>query len=203
MSSSDRDRWNARYAAGAYGDRTHPCTLLADWLPEIPRGRALDLACGVGRNAIFLAGSGFTVDAVDISATALARGAERAADSGVSVNWLEQDLDTPQLGSNYALITLIRYADLALVRSLPSLLMPGGVLLVEAHLGGPLFQQTNEVDGERLVGGPGSERFRLPPGSLQQACAGLHVLHSAEATIADPDGRLMALAQFVGRASQV
>lgn len=200
MSNEDQERWNARYAAGAYGERIHSSPLLDTWLPAVPMGRALDLACGAGRNAIALALAGYQVDAVDISAEALARGGERAEAAGVAVNWLQQDLDAPLQVSGYALIIVVRYADLALVQTLQALLQPGGVLLVEAHLGGPLFDSTPAANGEPIVGGPRSERFRLAPGSLAAACAGLKVLHSVEAQIADPDGRLMALAQFVGRA---
>jgi len=55
MSDADRERWNARYAAGEYAARTHPSPLLAAWIDRLPRGRALDVACGLGRNAIHLA----------------------------------------------------------------------------------------------------------------------------------------------------
>ena len=194
MSEQDRERWNARYAAGAYGSRRHTSALLADWLEQLPRGRALDLACGSGRNAVYLASQGYQVDAIDVSSVALEIGEQRAAAAGVSVNWLEQDLDAgPEVAGQYALITLFRYADLALVERLAALLQPGGVLMVEAHLGGKLFTAD--------VGGPGSERFRLPPGALAQAARGLEVLHSSESHVGDPDGRLMALARFVGRRS--
>ncbi len=205
MSNEDRRRWNDRYAAGAYGERTHPCALLESMLPQwgpvVAGARALDLACGAGRNAIFLARRGFSVDAVDISSEALARGARHARDAGVQVNWREQDLDEPLEGGGYALIILVRYADLELVKRLPALLVPGGRLLVEAHLGGPLFTDAVDANGERLVGGPASERFRLPPGSLALACSALETEFAREACIADPDGRLMALAQHVGKAS--
>ena len=115
MSDEDRTRWNERYAAGAYGARMNPCalleTMLAGWAPDqsqalpqtsTPGGtevpglrRALDLACGAGRNAVYLASKGFAVDALDISAQALARGARRAEEARVHVNWEEQDLDEP------------------------------------------------------------------------------------------------------------
>ena len=166
--------------------------LLEAWAESAPRGRALDAACGAGRNALYLAGCGYAVDGVDISREALARAAQRAEAAGLAINWLEHDLDQPlPVAQPYALIALIRYADIALIAALIERLEPGGVLVVEAHLGGELFT----LD----VGGPGSERFRLAPGELATTCASLEVLHSREAQINDPDGRLMALAQFVGR----
>ena len=67
MSEADRKRWNERYKAGAYGQRTHPSALLAtmveQWLPVRGGARALDLACGAGRNALYLAEQGYQVDA--------------------------------------------------------------------------------------------------------------------------------------------
>ena len=62
-------------------------------MAKLPRGRALDLACGTGRNALHLAAEGYQVDAMDISAVALERGAARAAELGVAVNWINADLD--------------------------------------------------------------------------------------------------------------
>ena len=204
MSEADRKRWNERYKAGAYGQRAHPSALLAtmveQWLPVRGGARALDLACGAGRNALYLAEQGYQVDAVDISSAALAQGARRAEAAGLDVSWHEQDLDRPQLDSGYALIIIVRYADLDLVNRLPDLLEPGGKLLVEAHLAGPLFTEAVNELGECLIGGPGSERFRLPPGSLLDAAAGLETLFHREAQVTDPDGALMALAQFVGQA---
>jgi len=192
MASHDSERWNQRYAEGAYGERTHPAVLLADWIHEAPPGRALDVACGAGRNALFLAERGFEVTGVDISSAALELAAARADQAGLLIGWQQHDLDEPlSVADPYALIVVVRYADAALVTALAEALQPGGVLLVEAHLGGEKFTPD--------VGGPGSERFRLAPGELAAASAGLEVLHSREDQIRDPDGRLMALAQFVGR----
>ena len=75
MSADDAERWNARYADGAYAGRTRPSQLLLQW-QRLPRvGRALDVACGAGRNALHLAGLGYQVDAVDVSSAALQRAA--------------------------------------------------------------------------------------------------------------------------------
>ena len=79
MSNTDREKWNERYTSGAYAARTHPTQLLADWIDQLPRGRALDVACGAGRNALYLAEHGYAVDAVDISSVALDRARAAAA----------------------------------------------------------------------------------------------------------------------------
>mgnify|MGYP005733379009 CR=1 FL=1 len=97
MAQDDRERWNARYAAGAYADREHPSDIVAQWVERHADyangpGQALDLACGAGRNAYFLASRGFTVDAVDISSTALQRAAERTP-KDLAIRWIEHDLD--------------------------------------------------------------------------------------------------------------
>ncbi len=107
MSSADRDKWDERYRAGAYAGRTWPSELLSRWIDRLPAGRALDLACGAGRNALFLACHRYRVKAVDISAEALQRPSEAAAAAG---------------------------PDHGLMARLPTLLAPGGILLCEQHL---------------------------------------------------------------------
>jgi len=199
MSDRDRQKWNSRYAAGAYASRLQPTVLLEEFFEEADHKCALDVACGAGRNAIWLAARGVEVDAVDVSAVALAAAERRALAEAVRVNWLEQDLDLPLVGMRcYDLIVLVRYADLKLTRQLIELLAPGGVLLVEAHLGGPLFSAA-KVE----VGGPRGEQFRLAPGALASACDALEPIYAQEHLLHDPDGALMALAQFVGRRGRI
>ena len=93
MSELERAKWDERYRNGSYENRTHPTALLAEWLPQLSRGRALDVACGAGRDALFLAAAGYRVDAVDISAVALDRGRPAALEHGLDVRWLCADLD--------------------------------------------------------------------------------------------------------------
>ncbi len=103
----DADRWTSRGAGwwdGFYGDRDRavpffrdvPDESLVDWHARglVRRGRALDLGCGPGRNAIWLAQQGFQVDAVDLSAEALDWGRERAAAADVNVNFVQQSIFT-------------------------------------------------------------------------------------------------------------
>jgi len=204
MSIVDRDKWNERYRAGAYADRTQPGVLVAEVVPDIvatqrgagaaPGGagaaplRALDLACGAGRNALFLASLGYQVDALDISAEALSRGADYARSRGVTVSWLEHDLDLglPRGLWNYDLILIMRYLDLSLVAAAAERLRAGGYLVCEAHL----------VTQESVIG-PRDPTFRVRPGELRDAVAALDVVEYWEGLATDPDGRAVALARLV------
>lgn len=190
MSAAERDKWDARYRDGAYEGRTHPSALLAEWLPRSPRGRALDVACGAGRNALFLAANGFDVCAVDISRVALERGRRAAEEHGLAVEWHEGDLDgDPELvlpGGPFDLIVWIRYVHRTLMPHLVARLAAGGVLVCEQHLA-----------TDAPVAGPTSRDFRLAPGELARSAQGVAILHTYEGLVVDPDGRSVALAQLV------
>ena len=200
MSQADRDKWNARYLDGAYEARTHPSALLAHWAGRLqvtgPAPRAIDLACGSGRNALFLARRGWHVDALDISPVALARLRAAAEAEGLPVDCVERDLEPASSAldgfaeRHYDLALSIRYTDLPLFGALPRVLAPGGHLIAEMHL------ITDET-----VAGPRSPRFRVAPGELRQAGSVLELLHYREGLVSDPDGRTVALAQLVGRLS--
>jgi SAM-dependent methyltransferase len=89
--------WN-----GFYQDRAKPCPFfvaspdesLAQWVREgiVPPGRAIDLGCGHGRNAVFLAREGFAVEAVDYSQAAIDWAQERVAQAGVPVSLLRANV---------------------------------------------------------------------------------------------------------------
>lgn len=188
MSEADRVRWDDRYAEGAYESRPHPSPFLEqneDLLPA--RGRALDLACGAGRNAIYLANRGLGVDAVDISRVALERG--RAAAGDLPIRWIECDLDDGfEATAPYDLIVNIRYVNLALVTMLIESLKPGGVLVVEQHL-------ATEAD----VIGPKNPAYRIAQGELARLARGMTIERVDEGLFDDPDGRPAALARLVAR----
>ncbi|NIP13382.1 MAG: methyltransferase domain-containing protein [Pseudomonadales bacterium] len=191
LADQDREKWDKRYAAGAYAERTHPSAFVGKWLSDLPAGDALDIACGAGRNALYMAERGFRVDAVDVSAEALARAASAAAEAGLEVNWIQCDLDTglPVAGP-FDLIVMIRYVNEPLLRSLPSMLRPGGVLIVENHL-----------TTEEAVIGPRDPRYRVMPGALPAAVPDLEVLEATDSVVDDPDGRKVGLARLVARKS--
>lgn len=188
MSQTDRDRWDARYADGAYESRRHPSTFLEQCAHLLPAGgRALDVACGAGRNALFLASRGFSVDAVDISRVALARGRADAGD--LPVRWIECDLDDGfEPAHRYDVIVNIRYVNLPLVPTLIEWLRPGGVLILEQHL----------ESGDDVIG-PRNPAYRVGRGTLGRLVAGMIVEYIQEDVIEDPDGRRAALARLVAR----
>ena len=84
--------WNERFSEPGYAYGTEPNGLLASVADRIPMGRVLSLAEGEGRNAVFLAGLGFEVTAVDSSAVGLAKAERLAAERGVSIKTVEADL---------------------------------------------------------------------------------------------------------------
>tara|TARA_A100001037_G_scaffold74129_2_gene66347 strand:+ start:15696 stop:16289 length:594 start_codon:yes stop_codon:yes gene_type:complete len=190
LSDEDRRKWDERYGQGAYEGRPSPSPWLVRWLPQAPPGKALDVACGLGRNARFMADSGYRVDAVDISQQAIDRGAELAANQGLQVSWLAWDLDTglPEALDGYQVIALFRYVNAPLLETLAERLTPGGYLIVEEHL------QTSEQ-----VAGPRNPSFRLAQGELRRQLDGLRLIAAEESLLQDPDGQTVALTRAVAQ----
>lgn len=167
MSQAERERWDRRYAEGGYEPRDEPSAFLARWIDHVPRGRALDLATGTGRNARFLAERGFEVTAVDVSRVAIDR-ARATTPADLPITWRVADIDDLDLGGPWQLVTVVRYHDSGLWPRIAAALAPGGWVLVEHHLRTP-------VD----VGGP-PDHFRLSPGELLDAFRDLRVVHYEE-----------------------
>jgi SAM-dependent methyltransferase len=197
MSAADRIKWDERYRAGAYADREHPSAFLADWEPRLPQGRALDVACGAGRNSLFLAATGRRVDAVDISAVALDRARETAQARGLQVRWIEADLDDDPASSlpreQYDLIVLIRYVNAKLLEPLLDRLAANGMLLCEQH-----------IDSPEDVVGPRTPAFRLRRNELLSEVMGRRkpsssIVYYSEGVVTDPDGKRAALARLLLR----
>lgn len=180
MSDADRRRWDARHAA-AGEPMPAPPQLLAGREELLPAsGRALDVACGRGATAVWLAEQGFAVDAVDVSPVALAAGAALARSRGARVQWFTHDLDAglPEgCGGPYDVVVCQRFRDPALYPVLAGVLAPGGLLVITV---------LSQVGGS--VGA-----FRAVPGELRAAFAGWDVIVAAET-----DGEASLLARRPG-----
>jgi len=188
MSTADRIKWNQRYAEHRER-KNNPVTLLETWLSDIRPGRALDVACGAGRNAFLLASSGFRVDAIDISVAGLQRARQQARQRRLEINWIEHDLDRDyEFETDYDLIVVFWYVNLPLITRLCENLAPGGYLLCEEHL----------LTDEAVIG-PTCSDFRVSPGALRLAASALDVIHYQESIENAGDGERVASARLVAR----
>lgn len=164
MSDADRRRWDQRHAAAAPPVPAPP-EALGDH--PIPGGRALDVACGSGATAVWLAQHGLLVDAVDVSAAALRSGAELADRCGVRVRWWRHDLDggvPAGCTGPYELVVCQRFRAPALYPALGAVLAPGGLLAIT------VLSST----------GGGAGPYRASPGELTAAFADLEPLAAVE-----------------------
>lgn len=132
--------WDARYGEGD-GDMWsgQPNGRLVAEVADLPAGRALDVGCGEGADAIWLARQGWTVTAIDVSDLAVSRAREAAERTGVTVDWISGDvLRTPLPAGAFDLVSLQypalpKAAGEAAVRTLLDAVRPGGVLLAVYH----------------------------------------------------------------------
>jgi tellurite methyltransferase len=168
MSEEDRSKWDQRYAEDSHRKRSQPGEFIAQWIDKITVGKALDVACGLGQKSMFLAEAGFQVDAIDVSAIGLERASQQAMVQGLDINWIQHDLDQPyDFSQKYALIIVMWYVDLELIRRLCKQLAPGGYLLCEEHLA---------CDNESgAFSGPKNVNFRVAPNALRKAVDGFDV----------------------------
>lgn len=127
----DAKRWNQKYRA-KLDARPAPCDPLLRQHRALLEGRgdALDVACGKGQNARYLAECGNRVVAMDISIVALRACRRRLKGSGLPVSLLAMDLDffRPR-GASFDLIVVIRYLNRPLIPRLKEALRPGGVMV--------------------------------------------------------------------------
>ena len=156
----DAPSWNERYRTEDLIWRAEPNRSLVEEVVGLAPGRALDVACGEGRNAVWLASQGWRVTGVDFSVEGLAKARRVAAERSVVVEWIEADVTSwlPR-SSSYDLV-LLAYVHMPaalrtqLHRHMATGVAPGGTLLVIAH------DLTNLVNG---YGGPQNADLLFTP----------------------------------------
>ena len=193
---TDRERWNEKYSGDDdFELPADPIPELARRIDTLPEGRALDVATGTGRNAIYLAEHGYDVEAVDVSDEALEQARRRAdeVERGVDIEWLRADLTDPAFDLEtdaYDVITVSFFAALELLPELKEALAPGGVLVYDHHL-----RSSDPVEI-----GPSNDRHRYRSNDLLRACLDLTILGYEERHREVNDGTA-AVATLVARNS--
>lgn len=130
----DKERWNRKYADEEYIFGTQPIAFLVEHLELLPKGNALDIAMGEGRNGVYLATKGFTVTGLDISEQGLAKARKLAADRDVSITTRVVDLERYRLEENaYDVVLCTYYLQRDLFPQMIRALKPGGVVVVETY----------------------------------------------------------------------
>ena len=162
------EQWNARYRAGEQLF-TEPSPLVTRFSRELETGRALDLACGPGRNSLYLAGQGFHVTAVDGSPLAIDLLRTRARERKLLIDARVSDLESGEFEIEpeaYHLICDCYYLQRSLIPKMKLGIRPGGILIVIVHL----------TDSDQPQGTP----TRAKPGELRAYFADWTILHEYE-----------------------
>ncbi len=130
--SDVQQKWDCRWQEKAAAGKWRPDPWLKRALPFLHRGQALDVACGMGRNAIFLAEQGFEVTAIDISHVALELLEKEAQRRRLSIETLQVDLETEaQLPTGpFDLLLNFFYLHRPLLPQELSRVRPGGIVVV-------------------------------------------------------------------------
>jgi SAM-dependent methyltransferase len=137
----DAQHWDERYRSRDQLFSGNPNGVLVTEAADLAPGRALDVGCGEGADALWLAGRGWRVTAVDISRVALERAAAAAATAGLgdAVTWTQVDLtSTAPAAGAFDLVSLQYFPlpvqpDHTALRGLLDAVASGGTLLVGGH----------------------------------------------------------------------
>ena len=130
----DKERWDKKYGTEAYIFGKEPVPFLKQNVHLLPKGKALDIAIGEGRNGVFLATRGFEVVGLDISEKGLAKAHQLAKQNGVTLETRVVDLENHQLKKNtYDVILLMYYMQRNLWPQINDALKPGGMAIIETY----------------------------------------------------------------------
>jgi len=169
---TDQKRWDERFGKKdfALGKEANP--FLKKHIALLPKGKALDIAVGEGRNAVFLARRGFDVDAVDISKMGLKKAQELAKEMGVKIHTFHGDLDTYKIREgHYDLIANFYFLKRSLLSKIKKGLKKGGMVIFETYI----------LEHQNLgIGGPKQSRYFLKPNELLKLFSEFRILRYRE-----------------------
>ena len=185
---SDQTRWNKRFKGKGFALGKEPNPFLRKYLRFLPKGRALDIAAGEGRNAVFLAQHGFDVAAVDISRVGLRKASQLARMMGVEIRTIASDLDDYSIEKEaYDLIADFYFLKRSLIPEMKKGLKKGGRVIFETY--------TLE---HRALGteGPKEAKYFLKPNELLRLFKGFRILFYREGIFKER-GRRKAVASLI------
>lgn len=177
------DKWNQRYADAQMP--ASPCALLVERAALLPNsGEALDLACGLGGNAVWLAKRGLRCTAWDNAETAILRLSDFAADNGLDIHTAVRDVtQQPPEPLSLDLIVVSFFLHRSILPALSAALRPGGLLCYQTF-----------VRHDQATAGPNNPDFVLNKGELPSQFAELELRYYRESLQSSGS----ALAQYIG-----
>ncbi len=187
-----RDKWNSRYARAELPDSAQACEVLQRNTALLPEtGRALDLACGLGANALLLAQHGLEVSAWDIAQAGLDKLQRVAEENRLTITTCQRDVEQkPPEPASFDVIVVSRFLHRPTLPALAAALKPGGLL----------FYQTFHRD--KPAGGPNNLDYLLERGELLRVFSALQLCFYQEyGQIGNVDSGNRHETLFVGRSA--
>ena len=162
------EQWNQRYRAGEQVF-SEPSPLVIRFSRDVEPARALDLACGPGRNSLYLAAQGWNVTAIDGSPLAIQMLRDRARERNLAVGARVADLEQADFDIEpgaYSLVCDCYYLQRSLIPTMKLGARPGGIVIAIVHL----------ADADQPQGTP----TRAKPGELRASFSDWKILHDYE-----------------------
>ena len=176
-------RWNERYDRAMYIYGKEPAAFLKQKMDRLKKGKALVLAMGEGRNAVYLAQNGFDVTGVDISEVAIEKCNRLAEERNTAVNAVVADLTDYDMGKGqFDLITKFYYYEPSIFPQIIDALKPGGMFVLEQfsidHL---KYRETSGF-------GPRNPDYLIKPNELLDHFKSLRVLYYEDTVVELDEG---------------
>ena len=188
----ERSSWNAKFSSGSHVSLEPDPLLIAAWseyieplLGSSAQKRALDVAGGVGRHALYLAERGWNTTLIDVSDKGIELARKNAQQRGIKIDFRNEDLRSAELGSErYDMILVFFYLQRELFPALIRALSPGGILIYKTYT-----QEHPRVSGGK---GPIHPMHLLEPNELLKAFSSLYVLFYRETVVGKGVAELVA-----------
>ncbi|MDF1581941.1 MAG: methyltransferase domain-containing protein [Methyloprofundus sp.] len=184
------DKWNAIYSEGLVSE-ARSSEVLSNNLYLLPKsGQALDLACGLGANALLLAKQGLTVQAWDISTRALQKLKAQADTEALAVKTFTQEITRRSFSVNsFDVVVVSRFLDRSICNAIMECLKPNGLLFYQTYTQHKIYPQ-----------GPENPKFLLADNEMLSLFSAMKVIYYREnSALGDIRQGLRNEVQFIGQ----